>query len=128
MGRMSALHEPTGGTAPAVCVSPQSSGASTLNGSGIDLAGKRGALFTVSIGDLTGSASVAAYLRDSDDNSTFTNVNTTTYPEATLAAATTANTVREMGYQGGGGRKRYVRADVVVAVNTALVAASAVTY
>lgn len=128
MGRMPSAHSPTEATAPLVCVPPQSSGASTLNGSGIDLTGRRGVLFTVGIGDLTGSASVAAYLRESDDNSTFTNVNTTTYPEATLAAATTANTAREMAYAGGGGRKRYVRADVVVAVNTALVSATAVRY
>jgi hypothetical protein len=125
---MPSAHSPTEATAPLVCVPPQSSGASTLNGSGIDLTGRRGVLFTVGIGDLTGSASVAAYLRESDDNSTFTNVNTTTYPEATLAAATTANTAREMAYAGGGGRKRYVRADVVVAVNTALVSATAVRY
>lgn len=128
MGRMPAAHSPTEATAPLVCVPPQSSGATTLNGEGIDLVGRRGVLFTLGIGDLTGSASVAAYLRESDDNSTFTNVNTTTYPEATLAAATTANTAREMAYAGGGGRSRYVRADVVVAVNTALVSATAVRY
>ena len=92
------------------------------------MTGRRGALFTVSQGALTGAATVAAYLRESDDNSTFTNVNTTTYPEATLAASNSANSAREMGYAGGGGRKRYVRADVVVAANTALVSASAARY
>ncbi len=128
MGRMPAGHEPSGVTNPQVCVTPQSSSAATLNGIGVDLAGLRGALFTVQAGALTGLATVAAHLQDSPDNSTFTNVNTTTYPAATLAASNVANSAREMGYQGGGGRQRYVRAVVVVAANTALVGTSAVTY
>lgn len=128
MGRMSAGHEPTGVTTPAVCVTPQSSSSATLNGLGVDLTGLRGALFTVMSGALTGLATVAAFLQDSADNSSFSNVNTTTYPEATLAASNGANAAREMGYQGGAGRQRYVRAVAVVAANTALVSASAVTY
>ena len=128
MGRMPAGHEPSGVTAPNVCVSPISQSIATVNGSGIDLAGQRGALFTLTAGALTGAATVAGHLQDSADNSTFTNGNTTTYPEATLAASNAANSAREMGYQGGGGRQRYVRAVVVVAANTALIGCSAVSY
>lgn len=128
MGRMPSAHSPTEATAPLVCVTPQSSSAATLNGSGIDLGGQRGALFTLSAGDLTGLATVAAHLQDSDDNSTYANVNTTTYPEASLAASNAANGAREMAYVGGGGKKRYVRAVVVVAANVALVSATAVRY
>ena len=128
LGRMPAGHEPTGVTSPQVCVTPQSSSAATLNGEGVDLAGRRGALFTLGAGSLTGLATVAAHLQDSADNSTFTNVNTTTYPEASLAASNAANSAREMGYAGGGGRQRYVRAVAVVAANVALVSVTAVRY
>ena len=127
-GRMSPAHSPSNVMTPAVCVVPQSSGAATLNGAGVALSGKRGAYFVLAAGVLTGLATVAAYLQDSADNSTFANVNTTTYPEATLAASNAASGVREMHYAGGSSRKEYVRAVVVVAANTALVGCVASVY
>ena len=106
---------------------PISSGAATLDGLGVDLQGKRGCYFVVATGALTGLATVAAYVQDSSDNSNFTNVNVTTYPDATLAASNAASGVREMWV-----RKdqvgRYVRAEVVVAANTALTSCVAVAY
>ncbi len=124
--RMPAAHSPTEATAPLVCTPPQSTTPATLNGTGIDLTGRRGALFTLGAGALTGAATVAAHLQDSPDNSTFTNVNTTTYPNTTLAASNSANSAREMAYVGGGGKQRFVRSVAVVAANTALVSVTAV--
>ena len=125
--RMSPAHNPVGALTAVETVVPQSSGAATLDGLGIDLAGKRGCYFVVATGALTGAATVAAYIQDSSDNSNFTNVNVTTYPDATLAASNAASGVREMWV-----RKdqvaQYVRAEVVVAANTALVGCVAVAY
>src|SRR3990172_3403999 len=125
--RMSPAHNPIGALTAVETVVPKSSGAATLDGLGIDLQGKRGCYFVVATGALTGAATVAAYIQDGSDNSNFTNVNVTTYPDATLAASNAASGVREMWV-----RKdqvgRYVRAEVVVAANTALVSCVAVAY
>ena len=83
--RMSPLHNPVAGITATPSVLPQSSGAATLNGVGVDISGKRGCYVVVTAGALTGLATVAAYIQDSADNTTFANVNTTTYPDATLA-------------------------------------------
>ena len=125
--RMSPAHNPIAAITATPSVLPQSSGAATLNGVGVDISGKRGCYFVVATGALTGAATVAAYVQDSSDNSNFTNVNVTTYPDATLAASNAASGVREMWV-----RKdqvaRYVRAQVVVAANTALTSCVAVAY
>lgn len=130
MGRIPAGHEPTGVLAPAPSISPQSANATSVFGATVDLAGKRGAYFLPAQGVLTGLATVAFYLQeaDTDSNGSFTNVNTTTYPEATLAASNAANASREMGYQCGAGRKQFVRAVVAVATNAAIVSCSAASY
>ena len=125
--RMSPAHNPVGALTAAPVGVPISSGAATLDGLGVDLQGKRGCYFVVATGALTGAATVAAYIQDSADNSNFTNVNVTTYPDATLVASNAASGVREMWV-----RKdqvaRYVRAQVVVAANTALTSCVAVAY
>ena len=125
--RMSPAHNPIQAITATPSVPPQSSGAATLNGVGVDIAGKRGCYIVVTSGALTGLATVAAYVQDSADNSTFANVNTTTYPDATLAASNSANSAREMWV-----RKdqvaQYIRAVVVVAANTALCSAITHTY
>lgn len=126
MGRMSPLHDPSAGLTEGVSVNPTSAGAGTVNGAGVDLAGARGVTFVVQAGALTGTATVAAYLQDSADNSTFANVNTTTYTTATLAASNTANSARGMHYSHGG--NRYVRAVLVRANNTALASVSHIKY
>ena len=125
--RMSPAHNPVGALTAVETRVPVSSGAATLDGLGVDLQGKRGCYFVVATGVLTGLATVAAYIQESTDNSNFTNVNVTTYPDATLAASNAASGVREMWV-----RKdqveRYVRAEVVVAANTALTSCVAVVY
>ena len=125
--RMSPAHNPVGALTAVATRVPVSSGAATLDGLGVDLVGKRGCYFVVATGALTGLATVAAYIQESDDNSNFTNVNVTTYPDATLAASNAASGVREMWV-----RKdqvgRYVRAEIVIAANTALTSCVAVAY
>src|SRR3990172_11858286 len=126
--RMSPAHNPIAAlTAVEVNVPKSDTTGTTRDGLGVDLAGKRGCYFVVATGVLTGTATVAAYVQDSSDNSNFTNVNVTTYPDATLAASNAASGVREMWV-----RKdqvgRYVRAEVVVAANTALTSCVAVAY
>jgi len=125
--RMSPAHNPMGAITSSPTVVPQSSGAATLDGLGVDLAGKRGCYFSVSAGALTGLATVAAYVQDSADNGNWTNVNVTTYPDATLAASNTASSTREMWVRRDQ-VAQYVRVRVVVAANTALVNADAHTY
>jgi len=125
--RMSPAHNPIAALTAIATRVPVSSGAATLDGAGVDLVGKRGCYFVLATGALTGLATVAAYIQESDDNSNFTNVNVTTYPDATLAASNAASGVREMWV-----RKdqvgRYVRAEIVIAANTALTSCVAVAY
>ena len=125
--RMSPAHNPIAALTAVETRVPVSSGAATLDGLGVDLQGKRGCYFVVATGVLTGLATVAAYVQESTDNSNFTNVNVTTYPDATLAASNAASGVREMWVRRDS-VARYVRAEVVIAANTALTACVAVTY
>src|SRR3972149_2728928 len=103
--RMSPAHNPVGALTAAPVGVPISSGAATLDGLGVDLQGKRGCYFVVATGALTGAATVAAYIQDSSDNSNFTNVNVTTYPDATLAASNAARGVRGAGVRKGQGER-----------------------
>jgi hypothetical protein len=130
MGRVKAYHSPNEGFAPVLGIKPQSVSAATVNGTGIDLASKSGAYFTVGVGNVTDATNCTwtAFLQDSADNSTFANVNTTTYPEATIAASNTANTTGELQYTGGPGRKQYVRPVVTTVANAVLISVVGVTY
>jgi len=125
--RMSPAHNPIAALTAVETRVPVSSGAATLDGLGVDLQGKRGCYFVVATGVLTGLATVAAYVQESTDNSNFTNVNVTTYPDATLAASNAASGVREMWVRRDQ-VARYVRAEVVIAANTALTSCVAVAY
>lgn len=134
MGRMSALHDGIALT-PGQSVPPASrnGGASNadVNGSAIDLRGKRGAYFVLSAGALTGSANYAARLQTGDNpddsaNANWTNVNSTTYPNAAVAAKTNANSVWEMSFDARLGNQ--VRAVLVVDANVALTSISHVVY
>ena len=125
--RMSPAHNPVAALTAVETRVPVSSGAATLDGLGVDLQGKRGCYFVVATGALTGLATVAAYIQESTDNSNFTNVNVTTYPDATLAASNAASGVREMWVRRDQ-VARYVRAEVVIAANTALTSCVAVAY
>src|SRR3970282_2133742 len=95
--RMSPAHNPVGAlTAVEVNVPKSDTSGTTRDGLGVDLAGKRGCYFVVATGALTGLATVAAYIQDSSDNGNWTNVNVTTYPDATLAASETASSTLDV--------------------------------
>lgn len=135
-GRMSALHSPTQLTAtqshPPVSRNGGSSNAA-VNGSAIDLRGKRGAYFQVNVGALTGSANYAVYLQTGDNeadsaNANWTNVNTTTYANAGFAAKTNANTVWELSYDPVVGGSPQVRAVLVPDANVSVIGITAVTF
>ena len=87
-------------------------GTATINGFGNDLAGKRGILYAVDVGDIGSAAGVNAYLQDSPDNSVWTNVNTTTYPQATITEISADNAEALMEYTHHA--QRYCRAVMVV--------------
>jgi hypothetical protein len=116
---------------PALGIKPQSVSAATVNGTGVDLASKDGAYFVVGVGNVTDPTNCTwtAFLQESDESAAnYTNVNTTTYPEATIAASNTANTTGELNYSGGPGRKRYVRPVVTTVSNAVLISVVGVTY
>ena len=134
MGRMSALHDATALTqGQSVAPASRNGGASNaaVNGSAIDLRGKRGAYFILSAGALTGAANYAAYLQTGDNpddsaNANWTNVNATTYTNAAVTVKTNANTAWEMSFDSKGGNQ--VRAVLVVDANVALTSISHVVY
>jgi hypothetical protein len=136
MARMSPLHSPTAGLEPGISIAPISVNGDTpnvLNGTTIDLRGRGGVVFTLLIGALTGTANVAAHLQTSDlptdpANGNWTNVNTTTYPNATLAASTSANSAGELSYVPVAGLQPNVRVVRTVAANVALSSISHVIY
>lgn len=130
MGRVWAFHDASGTLTPSLGIKAQSISGATVNGTGVDLASASGAYFAVTVGNVTDptNATWTVFLQDSDDNTTFANVNTTTYPEATIAASNTANTVGELHYSGGAGRKRYVRAVATTVSNAALMSVVNIKY
>lgn len=113
---MSSLHSPAAELSAVRAVEADAHAAATINGFGNDLAGKRGVFYAVDVGDVGASATIDAYLQDSPDNSAWTNVNTTTYPNANITQITTDNNEVLMEYTHHG--QRYVRAVLVVAVAT----------
>ena len=137
-GRMSALHDPSVLSANA-SIGAISTAANTLNGATVSLArGKRGALFVLNIGVLTGAANVSAYLQTNDTpadptNGTWSNVNATTYPNAAISIKGNGctdhqNTAWLMSYDGSTGGSYVVRAVRVTAVNTAVTSISHIIY
>lgn len=136
MGRMSPLHDATAMTSGhSVAPASRNGGSSNadVNGASIDLRGRRGALFTLHIGSLTGSANVAARLQTGDNladaaNANWTNVNSTTYPNAAIAAKTNANSTFEMSYDPAVGGVAQVRAVLVPDANVSLAGISHIVY
>lgn len=134
-GRMSALHNATGLT-PGQSLPPvgrNGDTTNTVNGSAVDLHGKRGAYFIVDAGALTNDATYAAYLQTNDlpldpSNGNWANVNTTTYPNAEVEAKTNANSAFEMSYQPKGGDSPVVRAVLVTDNNVAVVGVTHITF
>lgn len=136
-GRMSALHDPAEGLTPGQSVPPASrnGGAANadVNGATIDLTGKRGAYFVLAAGALTGAANYAARLQTNDlaadpANGNWSNVNSTTYPNAAVAVKTNANTCWEMSYVPKAGMSVVVRAVLVPDANVSLASISHITF
>lgn len=104
-----------------------------VNGTAIDLRGKRGAYFIVSAGAITGSGNYKAYLQTSDSetdptNGNWTNVNATTYTNAAVTVKTNANSAFEMSYDPANGGVPNVRAVLVVDANIVLSGISHIVY
>ena len=137
MGRMSPLHSPTTGLTQGSSVVPASrnggSSNADVNGSTIDLTGKRGAYFTLITGALTGAAAVAARLQTNDlpsdpTNGNWTNVNYTTYSNAQVTNKTNQSTAFEMSYVPYAGGPLVVRAVLTPEANISLAAITHLTY
>lgn len=137
MGRMSPLHNPAAGLTVGSSVVPASrnGGASNVdvNGVAIDLRGKRGVMFTLGTGALTGSAAVAARIQTGDNpddsaNANWTNVNTTTYANAHVTNKTNASSAFSFDYVMGAGQVAQVRAVLTPEANVSLASISHIVY
>lgn len=137
MGRMSALHSPQDGLTQGSSVVPASrnggSSNADVNGSTIDLSGKRGAYFVLHIGALTGTAAVAARLQTNDlpsdpANGNWSNVNYTTYSNAQVTNKTNQSTAFEMSYVPAAGGTPIVRAVLTPEANVSLASIAHVTF
>lgn len=136
--RMSALHDPTVlTTAQSVPPASRNGGSSNadVNGASIDLRGrKRGVLFTLNIGALTGSAAVAARLQTGDNpddaaNANWTNVNYTLHSNAQITNKTNANSVFEMSYvPSARDNAQHIRAVLTPEANVSLAGISHIVY
>ena len=136
MGRMSPLHKPSQGLVGAIALLPVSRNGgttNTANGESVDLRGKRGAMFVVAAGALTGAANYLAYLQTGDNpndaaNANWTNVNATLYTNAAVTVKTNANTAWEMDFDASTGGASHVRMVLVTDANVAVIGATAIVY
>jgi hypothetical protein len=126
---MSPLHNPAAGLTAGTSVVPASrnggSSNADVNGTAIDLRGKRGAMFIVHAGALTGAAAYAARIQTGDNpddsaNANWTNVNYTLYSNAQVTNKTNASSVFEMDYVGGAGKVNQIRAVLTPEANISL--------
>lgn len=136
-GRMSPLHNPAAGLTVGSSVVPASrnGGASNadINGSAIDLRGRRGVMFTVHTGALTGAAAVAARIQTGDNpndsaNANWTNVNYTTYANARITNKTNASSTFAFDYVMGAGQVAQVRAVLTPEANVSLASISHIVF
>lgn len=137
MGRMSSLHNPAAGLTTGVSVVPASrnggSSNADVNGATLDLHGKRGVVFQVATGAMTGSAAVAARLQTNDTpldpaNGNWTNVNFTLYSNAQVTNKTNASSAFEMDYLPKAGMSPIVRAVLTPEANISLAAITHIIY
>lgn len=139
MGRMSALHNATALTSGhSVAPASRNGGSSNadVNGASIDLRGaKRGVLFTLHIGALTGAGAVAARIQTGDNagdatNANWTNVNYTAFSNAQVTNKTNANSTFEMTYVPGvhNTTAEHIRAVLVPEANVSLAGISHIVY
>jgi len=114
---MSAAHKPTESLTAYRAVEADTYAAGTQLGSTIDLAGKRGCIFIVTVGTIGEAAVVDAFLQDSPNGTDWTDVDLDIHPECTIPQIDTADGAgAAMSYSHGG--QRYVRAVLVVGVET----------
>jgi len=138
MGRMSALHDPTGLTSGTSVPPASRNGGSSnadVNGASISLRGKRGVLFTLATGAMTGSAAVAARIQTGDNpddatNANWTNVNYTLFSNAQVTNKTNANATFELAYIPGvhNTSAEHIRAVLVPEANVSLASISHVVF
>lgn len=137
MGRMSPLHNPAAGLEGGVSVVPASrnggSSNADVNGSSIDLRGRRGAYFILNTGAMTGAAAVAARIQEGDNpadsaNANWTNVNYTVHSNARVTNKTNASSAFEMDYMGGAGKAQHIRAVLTPEANVSLASIVHVVY
>lgn len=136
-GRMSPLHNPASGLTAGVSVAPASrnggSSNADVNGATLQLTGKRGALFSLNIGALTGTAAVAARIQTNDKpadpaNGNWANVNYTQYPNARVTNQAVANGAHLMDWSPAGQNTYAVRAVLTPEANVSLAGISHVIY
>lgn len=125
MGRMSPGHN-AGQFSAVRAVEADAYTATTSNGVGIDLQGRRGALFILNAGTMGTNATIDAYLQDSSNNSTWTNVTGASFTQIDEAASGTDSAGEALVYSSGA--NRYVRAVLVVATATSDAAIVAATF
>ena len=99
---------------PLLSVAPQSSGAATLTGTGVDVSAYKDVAGVVVVGAIDASTTVDAKLQDGDDDSTYADV---TDAEITQLGATDDKTIRwEIKYRRhAGSAKKYNRLVITVA-------------
>lgn len=136
-GRMSPLHNPAAGLTEEMALAPASrnggSSNAAVNGATIDLRGKRGVLFALTAGALTGAANYLAYLQNNDlptdaANGNWANVNTTVYSNAGLTVKTNANAAWGLDYVPKAGMSTAVRIVLVPDANISLIGCSAIVF
>lgn len=99
---------------PLASVVPQSSGAATLTGTGVDVSPYKDVAAIVAVGAIDASTTVDAKLQDSDDDSTYADVSG---EAVTQLGASDDNAIRwEIKYRRhAGSAKKYVRLVITVA-------------
>ena len=98
---------------PLLSVAPQSSGAATLTGSGVDVSNYKDVAGIVAAGDIEAATTVDAKLQESDDDSTYSDVSGETI---TQLGATDDDKIRwEIKYRRhAGSAKKYARLVITV--------------
>ena len=93
-----------------------------VNGATITISGKQGVRFIVTTAAITGSSTIDAHLQTNDQhldpaNGNWTNVNTTTYPNASITQIAAANGLGQMDYSPAAGMSPVVRAVLTTDAN-----------
>jgi hypothetical protein len=90
-------------------IPPQTINNATVTTTGIDMQASRRAYFCLYIGNVTGGGSISAKLRESNDNSSFTDL---AGSNVSISAKTTTNKIETFEVRAGQLTKRYVQLSV----------------